>query len=68
MLSSVDAADGGDGRAVRHRRRKGILALVSSGGGVRWRLERRGGPENVESLEVEAKAAYICRNKMKLYA
>ena len=67
MLSSVDAADGGDGRAVRHRRRKGILALVSSGGGVR-RLERRGGPENVESLEVEAKAAYICRNKMKMYA
>ena len=68
MLSSVDAADGGDGRAVRHRRRKGILALVVNiGGGVRD-LDRVGGPENVESLEVEAKAAYICRNKMKMYA
>ena len=60
MLSSVDAADGGDGRAVRYIRREGVLALVSSGGGVRWCLERGGGTENVEGLEVQTEAADIC--------
>ena len=61
MFSAVEAADCGYG-AVRHRRREGVPALVRiSGGGSS--LDGINRAKNVESVEVQAEGANICKGK-----